>query len=46
MKVLSMSETSKNVWSVLLDSGEQVTVFCREGQSPEDAILDAEPETQ
>lgn len=42
MKILSMSELSIGVWSVLLDSGEQVTVFCRDGQSPEDALSEAD----
>ena len=44
MKILSMSEISIGVWSVLLDSGEQVTVFCRDGQNPEEVLKEAESE--
>lgn len=44
MKILSMSKIAENTWSVKLDNGETVRVFCRDGQGPEEVLKESEPE--
>ena len=44
MKILSMSKIAENIWSVQLDNGETVRVFCRDGQDPEEVLKESEPE--
>ena len=44
MIILSMVEIAENVWSVQLDNGETVRVFCRDGQGPEEVLKESEPE--
>lgn len=33
-----------NTWMVQLDTGETIKVACREGQTPEEVLEEAEPE--
>ena len=36
-------EGAKNTWMVQLDTGETIKVACREGQTPEEVLEEAEP---
>ncbi|MGL5596601.1 MAG: hypothetical protein ACRDDA_00435 [Aeromonas sp.] len=42
--ITDKEEIRPNVWNVHLGTGEQMTVYCKEGQTPEEVLAETEPE--
>lgn len=42
--IVDKKEITPGVWMVQLDTGETIKVACREGQTPEEVLEEAEPE--